>query len=324
MKTWRVISLTLWGIILTTLLVVSGAYLLLAHTVLDQTRTTNALKQTAFYKTVREDAFLPAVRDQLAKDDAGGTILPPQDTLTEVERVFTVDKVQRMSDEILGATYRWLDKKTPELEFSVPIASEKQAIVDGLSARIRQNVAALPTCTRAADIPDRLGDATCLPPFSSRDEVSESAITEMNTHLRDTGDALTPEVLGMTRDNFGSGMNLPDFVSYAWALHLAALPLAALIILYLLLKRRGAGLIAVGASVFIVGIIAFALYGALSSPELIRTNDALANEMIRATKLMVDPILVWAGSIGVIVGIGKIVSGILWLRARRDLAPAFK
>lgn len=314
MKVWRVISLTLWTIVLTSLLIVSSAYYLLSTTVLDQSRATAALRQTKFYDVIRNETLQPKVQDQLSTDGSGGAILPSSDVLAGVQQVFTTDKIRSITDQILGATYKWADNKAPGIEFSIPIADEKAALSKALEAKIKQNVNNLPKCSAGTEVPDSLADATCLPYYVSRDTVSSEAISSMQNHLQNVPDTLSTETLNLTNKDLGSAVNTPDYIGYLWTLNLITLPLAIIVSLYLLLKRRGAGLIAIGLSLFIVGVIGLSAYGVLHNPKLASTDNALDNEIIKASQILVQPALLLGGGVGVGVGIAAVAGGIQWLR----------
>ena len=315
MKVWRVISLTLWGFILTLMLAISGSYYLLSTTVLDQAKTTAALHKTNFYDVIRDQVLLPKVQEQISPGQTGA-VLPQQDIVTEVKDTFTLDKVQVIIDSVMGATYRWADSKTPAIEFSIPIANEKQALTTALEARIRQNVNALPRCDASSEISDNLATATCLPAYITRDAVSAAAITELHDHSQAVGDTLTPEVLSMTNKDLQSSVNAPDYIGYLWAINLVALPLALIITLYLLLKRRGVGLVVVGVSIFMIGLIALSAYVLLHQFSASSFDEALSKEVVKASKFLLEPALMLASAIGLGTGIIAAAGGIFWQRAR--------
>lgn len=318
MKVWRVISLTLWSVVLTVLLIVSGAYYLLSSTVLDQSKATNALRQTGFYDVVRSQVLLPKVQEQLSAGQSASAVLPSQDVLNSVNQVFTADKIRSITDQVLGAAYQWSDNKSPTIDFSIPVANEKDALGKALQAQIQQNVAELPRCGANDEVPDNLAQATCLPLYVSRDTVSSAVISDMQQHLQTVDDKLTPDTLHVTNKDLGSAVNTPDYIGYLWTLNLITLPLSLVIALYLLLKRRGAGLIAIGASILVVGIIGLTAYGALSSAKLASTDNALDNEIIKASQLLIKPTLLLGSGVSTAAGLAAIVGGIFWQRARRQ------
>ena len=321
MKVWRVISLTLWTIVLTTLLIASSTYYLLSYTVLDQSKATTTLRQTKFYDVVRDQTLLPKVQQQISSGQDSGAILPAKDIVTEVNQVFTTDKIRSITDQILGATYKWADNKAPAIEFSIPLTDEKAALSKNLEARIKQNVNNLPKCTAADDIPENPAELTCLPFYVSRNTLSSEAVSDMQNRLQSVDDTLTPETLRMTNKDLGSAVNTPDYIGYLWTLNLITLPLAIIISLYLALKRRGAGLITIGVSLFLVGVIGLSSYGALQNPHLISTYNALDNEIMKAGKLLIQPTLLLGSGVGALTGAAAIVGGIFWLRASRKSKP---
>lgn len=314
MNVWRVISLTLWTIVLTTLLIASSTYYLLSYTVLDQSKATAALRQTKFYDVVRDEALLPKVQDHIASEQDAGAVLPAKDVLAGVNQVFTTDKVRAITDQVLAATYKWTDNKAPSIEFSIPITSEKEALAKELEARINRNVDGLPRCGANDVISESPAEMTCLPLYVSRDAVSAEAVSDMQNRLQSVEDTLTPEALHVTNRDLGSAVNTPDYIGYIWTLNLITLPLAIIVSLYLLLKRRGAGLVAIGVSIFLAGIIGLSSYGVLHSPSLAATDNALDNEIIKASQLLIQPTLLLGSGIGVAVGIVAIAGGILWAR----------
>lgn len=317
MKVWRVISLTLWIIVLTVLLSISATYYLLAHTVLDQSKATDALRQTGFYDVLRSQVLLPRVQEQLSVQQDTGAVLPSQDVLDSVNQVFTTDKIRSITDQVVGATYKWTDNKAPSIDFSIPIADEKQALAKALETKIQQNVETLPRCGANDEISDNLAETTCLPLYVSRDAVSATAVNDMQERLQTIDDKLTPDTLHVTNKDLGSAVNTPDYVGYLWTLNLITLPLALIITLYLLLKRRGAGLIAVGVSIFVVGIIGLLAYGTLANSKLAITDNALDNEIIKASQLLIKPTLLLGSGVGAVTGVIAIAGGVFWQRARR-------
>jgi len=316
MKVWRVITLCLWGIFLTGFIVVSSFYFLLNFSILNQAKMKQALAANNFYQSLRDEQIIPALiaKTSITPTEAG--VLPRKDITAALKQVFPAARVETMSNSVIDVIYQWLDKKRPDMSFTIDLSQEKQQLINVLSTTIDQNAEKLPDCESGQDVADDPTLLTCLPPFVQASDVATAAKEEMKRVIDQTEASLTNEDVALTNRTIGDIRNVPDYLSYLWTLNLITLPLAALSTLYLILRRKGGGLIVVGGALAITGILAIIGY-AVTQSRLLYWPGATFDTLLTAARSLVRPMLLLFGGIGIGVGVLLIALGIVWVYQRR-------
>ncbi len=316
MKVWRVISLTLWGIVLFGLLIVSVGYYTLDQSVMNQAKMKQALESHSVYNIVRTEQVIPqfAGRSPIELGDAG--VLTRSDLLKALEQVFNEGKVKTLSEQVVDITYEWLNKKRPDLTFSFDLSQEKQQLLANLSERVVANAQKLPDCTNTFPDTDEVREFTCIPYYTDATTIASSVNVELASSFENLDVTLTNEDVGLTARQLDGFVNLPDYYGYLWALNLVTLPLAGLLALYLLIKRRGAGVIAIGATVLVSATAL--LVGGHTIGRFASHSDPLIHAILHAAyEVMGEPINLFT-LIGLTSGIILITLGILLVLRKRQ------
>lgn len=323
MKVWRVISLSLCGIFLCGCALISLTYTVLDHSVLDQTKVKQALTAHGFYNALRSEQIIPELYKtsslQLATNN---NLLKRQDILDALQQVFTQTKVTQISDVALNNIYAWLNKKQLELTFSVSVSDEKKQLLSLLSNKIDQRAQSLPDCTIAETIAFDTTNPSCIPFFLTASTISAQAKQVLADKFEPISGSITNDDLGLTPSKLGQLAYAPDYIGYLWALNLITLPLAVLTSLYLLFKRRGQGVIVIGAALLLNGAAAVAGYVVMSKP-FPYWHGAAFDAALQALKAVVQSTFtMWIG-LGLGGGIVLLVLGAIWNRqSKRRSSPS--
>jgi len=312
MKAWRIINLHLWGICLFILLAISLGYLLLSHTVLNQSAVRERLVTTNAYEVIQSDIIIPRITKMIEEESPFTSLITREDVRQSLKTAFSTQRVEKISEPALTSFYDWMNKKQPDLAFSVSITEEKQLFLQDLNNRIGAKIKALPSCRLENLTTADISELVCLPPFGSAGDVVQSLTSTLKQKVMATDDAITDKTLGLSGQNLGGFINLPDYAGYWWALNFITLPLAGLITLYLIIKRRGAGLLTVGIVLLFLGIaagIGYVLLGMVNMP-----GTALFQAFYEAIIPLIqhDLLLGCAGLF--LFGIMTVVSGTLWMK----------
>lgn len=316
MKVWRIISLTLWGIVLLGLLAVSVVYFTLDQSVMNQTKMKQALESHSTYKIVRTEQVIPQFmgRSPVDLDDTG--VLTQSDLLKALEQVFNEQKVKNLSEQVVDIMYEWLNKKRPDLTFSFDLSQEKQQLLANLSERVVANAQKLPDCTNTFPDTDEVREFTCIPYYTDATTIASSVNTELASSFENLDVTLTNEDVGLTARQLDGFVNLPDYYGYLWALNLVTLPLAGLLVLYLLIKRRGAGVIAIGATVLVSATAL--LVGSHTIGRFASHSDPLIHAILHAAYEVMSEKINLFTLIGLTSGSILITLGILLVLRKRQ------
>lgn len=315
MKVWRVITLVLWSLFLAGLLAVSTSYLLAYQTVLNEQAVTTQLTKDEFIASFRNEVVIPKAQSVIKANMTPNALLSDETIKTALENSFTLEKTREIIAASLPSIYAWLDKKSPDISISIPIETElntfRQAINDEVGAKLK----ALPECKFWDVPPEVVTRLECMPQYTSAGTVVSEVMTEVDDALASAPTELTAETFGLTAKQLGPGINVPDYLSYLWALNLITTPLAALTILYLILRRRAAGLLAVGIVLFMLGGVLLAGSIAIGLGSL--SGSALQQSLTDLTTALLSDRMRYWGFIGAGSGLAMIILAVIWIRKRR-------
>lgn len=315
MKVWRIITLVIWSLFLAGLLVVSTLYLLAYQTVLNQQAVTAQLTSEQFVTSFRSEVVIPQAQSIIKANTTPNALLSDETVKTALEKSFTVEKTRAIITASLPSIYAWLDKKSPDISLSIPVEAElktfRQAINDEVGAKLK----ALPDCTFYDVSPEVVTRLECMPLYLSAETVLSEVMSEVDNGIASAPSELTAETFGLTAKQLGPGINAPDYLSYLWALNLITTPLAALTIIYLILRRRGAGLLAVGIVLLALG--AGLLVGSVTVGSQMLSGSALQQSLTTITTVLLGERMRFWGLVGGGSGLAMIILGAVWLQKRR-------
>jgi len=133
---------------------ISGSISLLAlqSTIMNRTVVKDWLVASKIY-----DKGLPSALVQVANTESGQGSNPnpqpqtsvsvsPEAIKTALNTTFTPDFVQAQVEGIVNNVYDWMESKSPEFTFSIPIDQKRDTFIQQLTKAVKPQVAALPVC----------------------------------------------------------------------------------------------------------------------------------------------------------------------------------
>jgi len=251
MKVWRGITLGFWIMLMTACVSLIAVYYILAQTVLNPATVKKWLNESGSYGALAE-TIVPMIA---TPDDAltpSNKLVTPDMVKRAARASITSDDVKAKIEPVIDATYAWLDSKSPEITFSVSIGTESERFLQALRREVRTKLESLPECTDYVD-PATLEQATCLPWYVSAESATDSVMARIEQQDIFRDKKISHEILA-TKSSASLSKQLPELVSLLWVIQLIAMPVAGVIALFLIAKRRATGLIAVSTSLLIPGI----------------------------------------------------------------------
>lgn len=310
MKVWQGIGTTILAILLGVFLAVSATWFVLDRSVLDETQTKKALETAKIYESIRANNVIPKLTDDISREITYTGALTKTDVIDSLREAFPQKTVTEATNTVVDSTYQWLNKKSPDISFSILVTDEKQIFIAKIDEKVTKNLEKLSVCRTLAQIEDAAETLQCIPPNSSDVVIHDAVMEEVTNKVSAVDDAITPETLGVSTAQLGNYRNLPDYVSYLWTLNLITLPLAALITLYLIIKRRAIGLIVVGVVLLLVAIACIVAGQQLMNiPE---PADAAARQFLVIERNLMGDQLRFLATVGGAAGATMVIGGIFW------------
>ena len=310
MKVWQGIGTTILAILLGVFLAVSATWFVLDRSILDKGKTKQALETAKIYETIRANNVIPKLTDDISKEITYTGALTKTDVIDSLREAFPQKVVTEATNTVVDSTYQWLNKKSPDISFSILVTDEKALFVNKIDEKVTSNLEKLSVCRTLAQIEDAAETLQCIPPNSSDVVIHDAVMEEVTNQVNAVDDAVTPETLGVSTAQLGDYRNLPDYVSYLWTLNLITLPLAGIVTLYLIIKRRAIGLIVVGVVLLIVSIACIIAGQQLMNIPM--PTDAAARQFFVIERGLAGDQLRLLATIGGAVGAAMIIGGVIW------------
>lgn len=251
MKVWRGITLGFWVMLMTACVSLIAFYYILTQTVLNPTTVKKWLADSGSYSTLVE-----TVVPMLATTDSGSSTPNNLVTTDMVRRAakasISPNDMKAKVEPIIDATYAWLDSKSPEISFSVSTDAETRRFTEALRREVLVKAKSLPECNGSIDAA-ALEQASCLPWYVSAEGATDSVMARVEQQELFRDNKLTPDILA-SKTSISASDRLPEVISLLWVIQLIAMPIAAVVALFVLVKRRASGLIAVSTSLLLPGI----------------------------------------------------------------------
>jgi len=322
MKVWRGFTLALWIALMTTCVSLVAVYYILAQTILSPVTAKKWLNESGVYGQLAE-VVVPK-------------LTPADDSTATTNGLITPDMLQRATklsikpadvkakvEPIIDATYAWLDSKSPDITFSVSIGEESERFLQALRREVRAKIESLPECSGYVD-PAELERASCRPWYVSTDSATDTIMAKIEQQDIFRDKKLSPDTLA-GKTTVTPGKNIPELLSLLWVIQLVAMPVAGLAALFVIVKRRAAGLTAVGVSLLTPGlgllVIGLLLHfgGGTAITDFVEKSDfaAVAAPLGRVIAQSFATITLQVGGILSGIGIVAVAAGIWWWRRRR-------
>lgn len=129
-----------------------------------------------------------------------------------LKTTYAPDYVQKQTESAIDATYDWIDGKTPNINFSIPVQEKRNDFIANLQKELLPRIQALPACTSSSPVSSVT--PTCLPPG-----VSPQDIAKQYSQLSDSSDFLnkpiSPESMAQTGQAPTNNLSyIPKFASF--------------------------------------------------------------------------------------------------------------
>ena len=256
MKILRGITLAFWIMLMTGCVSLVAAYYILGQTILNPGTVKGWLSESGIYNSLAEN-IVPKLAVNHEEAVAESSFVTNDMLQRAAKSTFKPESVKAKAEPVIDAVYAWLDSKSPEITFSVSIEAETEAFFTALRGEILAKIKTLPECTTYV-APEDAVSANCLPFYATPENATDIVMQKVREQSTLSAKALTPE--SFTSSGADNATNkLPDLISYLWVAQLIAIPIFALIALFVIFKRRAAGLIAVGSSLLMPGLTLLAL-----------------------------------------------------------------
>lgn len=323
MKVWRGITLGFWVMLMTACVSLIAFYYILTQTVLNPTTVKKWLADSGSYSTLVE-----TVVPMLATSDNGSAIPDSLVTTDMIKRAakasISPNDMKAKVEPIIDATYAWLDSKSPEISFSVSTDAETRRFAEALRREVLVKAKSLPECSGSIDAA-ALEQASCLPWYVSAESATDSVMARIEQQELFRDKKLTSDILA-SKASASASDRLPELISLLWVIQLIAMPIAAVVALFVLVKRRATGLIAISTSLLLPGIallvigLLFASTGGGLVSDFVEKSEfaAIAEPLGKVAAKSLAAVAVQVG--GLLLGSALVLGaiGVLWrVRSRK-------
>jgi len=189
-----------------------------AWVVLATMQSTVLNRQEVYKWLVSSGVYSHLVTSVVQLEPTGGesTLLDKATFQQALQQTLPSTFMQQSAETALNASYDWLEGKTSDISFSIPLAEKRQAFINNLSALLQPKLAGLPTCKSTLTI--SAGDITCIPAGKNALQVAEQMATQS---VGGSSDFLT---LPVTPQDVARSLNMPAQSSpLAWLPSVATL-----------------------------------------------------------------------------------------------------
>ncbi len=252
MKLFRLIRLGAWSCLLAICLIVFLCNYCLQRTLVSPDGIRLVADQSHAYQIVRENIIAPYIEQQVAASSFSHLIT---DTVikTALAKSLTDDQLRQMSPPVIDGIYRWLDSKEPRISFSIDTTQLNTRFSEALATEATTALAQLPDCTNEQTFTDAL-NGICKSDFLS-DRQRETIVREATAAAASALPAtITDKNIPLPAHLSTQASDLPSLLNMLYAAHLIAGALGIMSVLWLLLKWRLRGIIAIGVAAVLTAI----------------------------------------------------------------------
>lgn len=251
MKILRGIALGFWVTILSVCVSLVAVYYIASQTILSPTAVKGWLNDSGAYTSLTDIVAPNLMVSDQPVPEATSTI--SADMIQRAAKAsIKPEMVKAKVEPIIDATYAWLDSKSPEIRYEISTTDITTGFLAALRAEVLAKAKTLPECSGYV-APEDIVTANCLPWYVSPEAATDAVMEYVSKQEAVRHMVITPETFS-AKQKSGLSDHLPDFISYLWVAQLLAMPVFALVALWLILKRRGGGMIATASSLFTPGL----------------------------------------------------------------------
>lgn len=264
---------------------------------------------------------LGSVLQVSASSAADGKIVSSDLLQKALAQTFDSAFIQQSTNTVLDASFDWMEGKTQNLTFSIPVQEKAGAFSANLAALVLPKLEALPQCTTRISV-DNPNEITCLPAGVNAKDYA----AQLTQPSQETNFLQAPLTQDTFKGSFPQSPWLPQAMQWTRTLF-AALPIAMLCVaaLYVWLspsKLRGLGLVGrrltIGAAITLIG--GLFLWFSSMTVDVSGSVEATDQQQVAIANTLVNPlartILPDVGrALTLYSGIVVAVAGATWLGA---------
>ena len=319
MNLFRLVRLGIWSCLLALCIVIVASNFAAHRAFISPEGLRTIADRSNAYQIVRDNVIAPQIQARIS-DSPFAHLLPQSTVQAALAKSLTTEQLQQMSPPVIDGMYRWLDSKEPRVAFTINSQNAVTRFTDALAGEVNAAIAKQPECTYQDSYLD-MTSGRCRSELLSntqRESLVKEAVQSASAAIPT---AVTEQTITVPATLSRQASNLPTYLNMLYALHLIALAMGGMIVLWLLFKWRLRGIAAIGVSALLgaLGISVVALtvknmsLHALSAPYdgVARAATTLTAESLQ---MYVAPLLL-GGAASLLIGIGGII---LWRRYHHD------
>ena len=248
MNVFSGVRLGLWALIIAVCVTITGTYWTINQTILSQKALNSWAQRSNIADELRQTMVVPKVVDIInSAKPAGFTLLPDSAVKTAVDRAISDSQMLQTAQPAFDSVHNWLVSKSDSVTFSIDTNSFKSRLITQLSSELKKEINNQPPCTFNNSYAD-LQNGTCRYSGAYSEEVTTAIIALVSEKLNsiDT-QQLTQNDVTVPASVVSRAKYLPDMLNLLYIGAIFCSGLLALSLVWLLIKKRFYGLIALGA-----------------------------------------------------------------------------
>lgn len=268
MKIWRGVTLALWIALIsacTSIVLYNHAA---QNSILNPTKSKQWLATSQVYDNLRDSVITDMIIGQVNEAYPYNKLLNQSIIQATLADTFSRQELQKRAEPAIDSIYGWLDSRRSQISFSIPINDKLDAFYQSLEKHLGEKITKLPACSTNHYPPEEaLLEKQCRPPYITPKEVTQAVMSNIRANQLDI-EVITPDTLHLSTATSPLG-NTPTYISYMWALNMLSIAILLFSIVFVLWSRRTVGVIAIGVSLVLAGIVIMLvqLYVAHLPPE---------------------------------------------------------
>ena len=313
--------MVLWALLLIMCTTFAIVYRSIQTTALDQHTTTELLRDSSVYTTIRNEILAPKVLSSINEQQPGNQLLDLPLIRTVLEQTLPDSELERRLQPAITSLYRWLDSKEPEVTFSLSLADKQTVFYKALEQAVNKKTTSLDSCVNDPYPPeDALLKYRCLPSYLTAKEATQAVMGAARAQNIASAAHLSAEQFELPRGvDVGKVKQLPTYLNMLWAINWLALAGLGIIPIFLFISRRAVGSIATGLAFIVAGLIALVSIPSVGAISLTGSNGFahIGAELVK----ILSPTIIQSGSllatISIIVGTAFVILGGAWRKTSK-------
>lgn len=119
---------------------------------------------------------------------------------TAISKTLSAEFTQHVTETVLGAAYDWLQGKTNQIDFSVPLSDKREELKQHLATELEPKLRGLPACSSNLSMVS-FQDLQCLSPGSTPKSSAEAFAKQAVDGSDFLSKPLTPDMLGINTES---------------------------------------------------------------------------------------------------------------------------